>query len=60
MSEINLLQLDSVPVVIRTQYMPPFSRLGPYRPELLDEIAYRDDEWFEAWSHEASLVPVKR
>ncbi len=58
MSEINLLQLDSVPVVIRTQYMPPFSRLGPYRPELLDEIAYRDDEWFEAWSHEASLVPV--
>ena len=58
MSELNLLQLDSVPVVIRTQYMPPFSRLGPYRPELLDEIAYRDDEWFEAWSHEASLVPV--
>ena len=58
MSEINLLQLDSVPVVIRTQYMPGFSRLGPYRPELLDEIAYRDDEWFEAWSHEASLVPV--
>ena len=39
MSEINLLQLDSVPVVIRTQYMPGFSRLGPYRPELLDEIA---------------------
>ena len=38
--------------------MPPFSRLGPYRRELLDEIAYRDDEWFEAWSHEASLVPV--
>lgn len=58
MSELNLLQLDSVPVVIRTQYMPPFSRLGPYRPGLLDEIAYRDDEWFEAWSHEASLVPV--
>ena len=58
MSELNLLQLDSVPVVIRTQYMPPFSRLGPYRAGLLDEIAYRDDEWFEAWSHEASLVPV--
>ena len=58
MSRINLLQLDSVPVVIRTQYLPLFSRLGPYRPELLDRLAYRDDEWFEAWSHEASLVPV--
>ena len=58
MSRIKLLQLDSVPVVIRTQYMPSFSRLGPYRPELLDTLAYRDDEWFEAWSHEASLVPV--
>ncbi len=58
MSRINLLQLDSVPVVIRTQYMPPFSRLGPYRAGLLDEIAYDDDEWFEAWSHEASLVPA--
>jgi uncharacterized protein len=58
MNRLELLQLDSVPVVIRTQYMPFFSRLGPYRAELLDEIAYEDDEWFEAWSHEASLVPV--
>ena len=58
MSRINLLQLDSVPVVIRTQYLPPFSRLGPYRSDLLDQVAYRDDEWFEAWSHEASLLPV--
>jgi len=59
MGELQLLQLDSVPVVIRTQYMPFFSRLGAYRTELLDEIAYGSDEWFEAWSHEASLVPVE-
>jgi uncharacterized protein len=58
MSRIGLLQLDSVPVVIRTQYLPLFSRLGPYRPRMLDEIAYRDDEWFEGWAHEASLLPV--
>ena len=36
MGRLGLLQLDSVPVVIRTQYMPPFSRLGAYRPELLE------------------------
>ena len=59
MRRLELLQLDSVPVVIRTQYMPFFSRLGGYRAELLDEIAYSSDEWFEAWSHEASLLPVE-
>lgn len=59
MSRLGLLQLDSVPVVIRTQYLPLFSRLGPYDPTLLDRIAYDDDEWFEAWSHELSLLPVE-
>lgn len=58
MGRVKLLQLDSVPVVIRTQYLPPFSRLGGYEAALLDRIAYRDDEWFEAWAHEASLMPV--
>ena len=58
MDRVKLLQLDSVPVVIRTQYLPPFSRLGCYEASLLDRIAYRDDEWFEAWAHEASLLPV--
>lgn len=59
MRRLELLQLDSVPVVIRTQYMPLFSRLGPYDTELLDRVAYESDEWFEAWSHEASLLPVE-
>ncbi len=63
MNRLHLLQLDSVPVVMRTQYMPLFSRLGAYRPELLDEVAYRPHRgecaWFEAWSHEASLLPVE-
>ncbi len=58
MHRLELLQLDSVPVVMRTQYLPLFSRLGVYRPQLLDEIAYGEDAWFEAWSHEASLLPV--
>ena len=59
MRRIHILQLDSVPVIIRTQYMPPFSRLGTYDPDLLDSIAYGTDEWFEAFVHEASLVPVQ-
>ncbi len=58
MGRVKLLQLDSVPAVVRTQYLPPFSRLGCYETSLLDRVAYRDDEWFEAWAHEASLLPV--
>lgn len=59
MQRLRVIQLDSIPVVIRTQYLPFHSRLGSYRPSLLDEIAYRDDAWFEAWAHEASLLPVE-
>lgn len=58
MDRLQLLQLDSVPVVIRTQYLPLYSRLGPYDPALLDRTAYHHDEWFESWAHEASLLPV--
>ena len=59
MGRLKVLQLDSIPVVIRTQYMPFHSRLGPYDPALLDRVAYNDDAWFEAWAHEASLLPVE-
>ncbi|MBV1860150.1 MAG: winged helix DNA-binding domain-containing protein [Nannocystaceae bacterium] len=58
MGRLRVLQLDSIPVVIRTQYLPFHARLGPYQAGLLDRIAYRDDEWFEAWAHEASLLPI--
>lgn len=58
MNRLRVIQLDSVPVVIRTQYLPFHSRLGPYDAALLDRVAYESSVWFEAWSHEASLLPV--
>ncbi|MCB9883066.1 MAG: YcaQ family DNA glycosylase [Planctomycetes bacterium] len=58
MEKLELLQLDSVSAVVRSHYMPHFSRLGTYDMEKLDQLAYRDGSWFEAWSHEASLLPV--
>jgi uncharacterized protein YcaQ len=58
MGRMKVVQLDSIPIVIRTQYLTFHSRLGPYDPLLLDRVAYTDDAWFEAWSHEASLLPV--
>ncbi len=59
MGRMQVVQLDSIPVVARTQYMPFHSRLGPYEMHRFDRLAYDRNEWFEAWSHEASLLPVE-
>lgn len=57
---LDLLQIDAVQTVERAQYLPVFSRLGPYPRNLLDDATYRRRELFEAWAHEASLVTIER
>ncbi|EIM29325.1 winged helix-turn-helix domain-containing protein [Microvirga lotononidis] len=54
----HLLQIDSVNVLVRAQYMPLFSRIGAYDRDLLEKAAYhaRKRETFEYWGHEASLI----
>src|SRR3954466_15466702 len=55
-----LLQIDSVNVVQRAQYLPPFSRLGSYDTAALDRLSsYAPRRLFEYWGHEASLLPVE-
>ncbi len=56
---VGLLQIDSVNVLVRSHYLPLFSRLGPYPVSLLDDAVYRRRELFETWAHVASLVPVE-
>ena len=55
---LGLLQLDSVNVVGRAHDLVLYSRLGPHPPMLLRDAAYRRRELYEAWCHEASLVPT--
>ena len=56
---IGLIQIDSVNVVSRAQYLPLWSRLGAYPTTLLDRAAGRSPRrLFEYWAHVASMVPV--
>ena len=57
--KLGLLQIDYFNVLAPAQYHVLFSRLGPYKRSLLDDLVYRRREFTEHWAHEASIVPVE-
>jgi len=57
--QIGLLQLDSVQAVCRSHFLPIYSRLGLYDRDALESWLWYSGEMFEAWSHEASILPVE-
>jgi uncharacterized protein YcaQ len=54
----GLIQIDSVNVLVRSQELPLFARLGAHPRTLIDD-ASRDGELFEYWVHEACHVPIE-
>ena len=57
LDSVGLIQIDSVNVLVRSQELPLFSRLGNH-PRTLIPDATNDGELFEYWCHEASHLPV--
>ena len=57
LDQIGLIQIDAVNVLVRSQELPLFARLGPH-PRSLIADATAAGELFEYWVHEASHVPT--
>ncbi|MFE4197803.1 winged helix-turn-helix domain-containing protein [Paenarthrobacter sp. NPDC056912] len=56
-AQLQLVQIDSVNVLARSHFLPFFSRLGNYDPEILRTMAGRKPrKMMEYWAHEASFI----
>lgn len=57
--QIGCVQIDTLHVVRRSQYLVLWSRLGNFNPEELDLLASATDRrLFEGWQHAASIIPL--
>ena len=56
---LHIFQIDPINVLVRSQYLPAFSRLGSYPHQMLDHLSYADRGMFEYVGHEWSLVAVE-
>ncbi len=54
---IGVIQIDSVNVLVRSQELPLFARLGPHPRNMLPD-ALEAGELFEYWAHMAAIVPT--
>lgn len=55
---LGAVQVDTINVVRRSQYLVLWSRLGAYDDTLLDALLYPCRATMEYWSHAASIVPL--
>ncbi len=58
---LSYVQIDTINVIARSQYLVLLSRHGLYRPADLDELIYDPDDrrLFEYWGHMASILPLE-
>ena len=57
--QIGCLQIDTLHMVRRSQYIVPWSRLGAYTPsDLDDQTCGVNRRLFEGWQHAACYIPL--
>ena len=56
---LGVVQIDTISVVARSQYLVLWSRLGPYDPLLLDRLLHPERAVLEYWAHAASILPMR-
>ena len=57
-SRLGVIQIDSVNVLVRSQELPLFSRLGDHNRNAIPK-ATEKQKLFEYWGHEAAHLPVE-
>lgn len=65
--QIGWIQIDTLQVVHRSQYLTLWSRLGTYNTEYLDHLLFdggntspdNKRRFFEYWAHAACVIPLK-
>ncbi|HEX6817328.1 MAG TPA: crosslink repair DNA glycosylase YcaQ family protein [Ktedonobacterales bacterium] len=55
---LGVVQIDTISVIERSQYLVLWSRLGAYDPAIFDAMLAQHRDVFEYWSHAASIVPM--
>jgi uncharacterized protein YcaQ len=55
---LGVVQIDTINVVERAQYLVLWSRLGAYDPAALDALLHPRRATLEYWAHAASILPM--
>jgi len=55
---VGQMQLDTINVLERTQFLVPFSRFGDYPRETLHALTGPHGDLFEYWGHAVALLPM--
>ena len=56
--DVRIIQIDSVNVLVRSEELPLFARLGSHKRTAIAD-ATKSGKIFEYWAHEAAHIPVE-
>ena len=59
-NQIGCVQIDTLHMVRRSQYLVPWSRMGTYEPTEFDDLIFGPERrFFEGWEHAATIIPLE-